>query len=138
MLKNTRLIKVMALQEKMSSSSCGVTLCMSMLDSKWKPIILFRISKGANRFTKLLTAVTGINRQMLSKQLKSLEKLGILERTTFAEIPPRVEYAITPLGKTLLPVVQAMKRWGDKQTGIAVVKPKVDTKATPQQTALFD
>ncbi len=118
--------------------TCGVTICMQMLDSKWKPIILFQISKGANRFTKLLTAVAGINRQMLSKQLKSLEKLGILERTTFAEIPPRVEYTITPLGKSLLPVVQAMKRWGDKQTDIAKVKTQVGTKTAPQQTALFD
>ncbi|WP_169734616.1 winged helix-turn-helix transcriptional regulator [Maribacter antarcticus] len=109
-----------------------------MLDSKWKPIILFQISKGANRFTKLLTVVEGINRQMLSKQLKSLEKLGILERSTFAEIPPRVEYTITPLGKSLLSVVQAMKRWGDKQTSITKVNIKVDSKADTQQTALFD
>ncbi|MFT5736623.1 MAG: DNA-binding HxlR family transcriptional regulator [Maribacter sp.] len=119
-------------------ATCGVTMCMQMLDSKWKPIILFQISKGANRFTKLLTVVEGINRQMLSKQLKSLEKLGILERSAFAEIPPRVEYTITPLGKSLLIVVQAMKRWGDKQTGVAEVKTKVDAKAATQQTALFD
>jgi DNA-binding HxlR family transcriptional regulator len=118
--------------------TCGVTMCMQMLDSKWKPVILFQISKGANRFTKLLTVVEGINRQMLSKQLKSLDKLGILERSTFAEIPPRVEYTITPLGKSLLTVVQAMKRWGDKQTGIAEVKIKVDAKTDTQQTALFD
>lgn len=127
----------MALKEKTNLETCGVTACMTMLDSKWKPIILFNISKGTNRFTKLLVAVEGINRQMLSKQLKQLEKSGILERTTFAEIPPRVEYAITPLGKTLLPVVQAMKRWGDKQTGATKVKAKVETNAAPQQTALF-
>jgi DNA-binding HxlR family transcriptional regulator len=127
----------MALKEKTNSETCGVTVCMNMLDGKWKPIILFNISKGANRFTKLLVAVEGINRQMLSKQLKQLEKSGILERTTFAEIPPRVEYAITPLGKTLLPVVLAMKRWGDKQTGATKIKVKVETNAAPQQTALF-
>lgn len=127
----------MALKEKMNLDPCGVSVCMNMLDSKWKPIILFQISKGANRFTKLLNAIEGINRQMLSKQLKQLERSGVLERTTFAEIPPRVEYAITPLGKTLLPVVQAMKRWGDKQIGATKVKSKAETKATPQQTALF-
>jgi DNA-binding HxlR family transcriptional regulator len=74
---------------------------------------------------------------MLSKQLKQLEKYGILERTTFAEIPPRVEYAITPLGKTLLPVVLAMKRWGDKQTGATKVKTPPKDKFL-QQTQLFD
>ena len=78
-----------------------------------------------------------MNKQMLSKQLKSLEKLGILERTSFGEIPPRVEYSITPLGKTLLPVVQAMKRWGDNQNGANKTKSRVDKAVAPQQTALF-
>lgn len=127
----------MAVKPNLSTDICGVRACMELLDSKWKPILLFEISKGANRFTKLLTVVAGINRQMLSKQLKQLEKSGILERTTFAEIPPRVEYSITPLGKTLLPVLQAMKRWGDKQTGLTKVKEKVPEKPVPQQTALF-
>lgn len=127
----------MALKEKMNLDPCGVSVCMNMLDSKWKPIILFQISKGANRFTKLLNAIEGINRQMLSKQLKQLERSGVLERTTFAEIPPRVEYAITPLGKTLLPVIQAMKRWGDKQTGVTKVKTPSFDKFL-QQTQLFD
>lgn len=127
----------MAAKETKSTSVCGVTTCMNMLDSKWKPIILYNISKGANRFTKLLTAVEGINRQMLSKQLRSLEKTAVVERKTFPEIPPRVEYSITPLGKSLLPVVQSMQRWGDKQSGAIKVKAKTETKAVPQQTALF-
>jgi DNA-binding HxlR family transcriptional regulator len=127
----------MATKETKQATTCGVTTCMKTLDSKWKPIILFKIAKGANRFTKLLTAVEGINRQMLSKQLRSLEKSGVLERKTFPEIPPRVEYSITPFGKSLLPVVQSMQRWGAKQTGATKEKTKVDTKAVSQQTALF-
>src|SRR6056297_92655 len=127
----------MSVKETTPTSNCGVTVCMKMLDSKWKPIILFKISKGTNRFTKLLTAVEGINRQMLSKQLRSLEKSGVLERKNFPEIPPRVEYAITPFGKSLLPVVQSMQRWGNKQTGTTKVKSKINTNTTPQQTALF-
>lgn len=127
----------MAVKETTPKSTCGVTTCMKMLDSKWKPIILFKISKGANRFTKLLGAIEGVNRQMLSKQLRSLEKSGVLERKTFPEIPPRVEYSMTPLGKSLLPVVQSMQRWGDRQSGTVKEKTKVDTKAAPQQTALF-
>lgn len=127
----------MAVKETAPASNCGVIICMQMLDSKWKPIILFKISKGTNRFTKLLTVVEGINRQMLSKQLRSLEKSGILERKTFPEIPPRVEYSITPLGKSLLPVVQSMQRWGDKQTGATKVNVKAVIKTETQQTALF-
>jgi len=127
----------MASKKILPIATCGVTACMTILDNKWKPIILFQMSKGVNRFTKLLTAVEGVNKQMLSKQLKSLEKLGILERTSFGEIPPRVEYSITPLGKTLLPVVQAMKRWGDNQNGANKTKSRVDKAVAPQQTALF-
>lgn len=89
--------------------------CMDMIGGKWQPIILYHISKGTNRFNKLFTEIEGINRQMLSKQLKSLEKSEILDRTLYGEIPPRVEYTLTPLGKSLLPVVLAMTRWGQKQ-----------------------
>ena len=71
---------------------------------------------------------------MLSKQLKELEKAKILERTLFPEIPPRVEYTITPLGKSLLPIVHSMNRWGEKQKSgnIEAVSPK------SQQLPLFE
>lgn len=121
-------------KEETRSTSCGVTLCMSMIGGPWKPIILFRISKGVNRFNKLVNEIEGINRQMLSKQLKQLERAGILERTQFPEIPPRVEYKLTTLGKSFLPVIQAMNRWGTKhQEG--EVKPK---EVGSQQLPLFE
>jgi len=117
-----------------NSKSLGLDLCMNMIGSKWKPIILFHISKGTNRFNKLFTEIEGINRQMLSKQLKELEKSGVLERTLFPEIPPRVEYTLTLMGKSLLPIVQSMNRWGQKQQlGAVVIKsPKT------QQLPLFE
>ena len=127
----------MAVKNNINLKTCGVGECMKILDSKWKPIIIYRISKGVNRFNMLLKEVDGINRQMLSKQLRSLDKTGILERKIFPEIPPRVEYSLTPLGKSLLPVLQAMQRWGDKQSGVTKVKVKAESKAAPQQTALF-
>ena len=99
---------------KTSPNNCPVALCMEEIGSKWKPIILYRVSMGINRFSTLLKNIDGINKQMLSKQLKELEKSNILERKTFAEIPPRVEYAMTPKGKSLMPVVLAMKKWGQK------------------------
>lgn len=109
-----------------------------MIGSPWKPIILFRISKGINRFTTLLREIEGINRQMLSKQLKQLEKSGILERETFAELPPRVEYSLTPLGKSLLPVVQSMQSWGGKQHAATKTMVKKEQKPAQQQIGLFD
>jgi len=106
---------------------------MTQIGGKWKPIILFRVSKGINRFTMLLKEIDGINRQMLSKQLKELEKAGILERKLFPEIPPRVEYSLTTLGKSLLPVVQSMNRWGIRHK-----KKKVVESSNTNQLPLFE
>ena len=108
---------------------------MEEIGSKWKPIILYRVSMGINRFSTLLKNIEGINKQMLSKQLKELEKSQILERKMYAEIPPRVEYTITAKGKTLMPVVQAMKKWGQKPTEKTSVK-KTETQGD-QQLPLF-
>lgn len=117
-------MKPSASENNMEELSCAVSFCMSQIGEKWKPIILFRISKGINRFTKLIKEIDGINKQMLSKQLKELEKSGILERKVFPEIPPRVEYSLTPFGKSLLPVIQSMNRWGIKhQTKKKTVEP---------------
>ena len=93
---------------------CPVSYTMSKIGGKWKPIILFLISKKANRFGILQRGIKGISKQMLTKQLRELEADGILERKIYAEIPPRVEYFVTELGKTLMPVIRSMKRWGDQ------------------------
>lgn len=92
---------------------CPVTYCMSVIGGKWKPIILFLISKGVNRFGILSRGIDGISKQMLTKQLRELEQDGILERKIFAEIPPRVEYYITDIGKSLMPIIDSMKHWGE-------------------------
>ena len=120
-------------KNNLNPTACAVTFCMTQIGGKWKPIILFRVSKGINRFTMLLKEIDGINRQMLSKQLKELEKSGILERKVFPEIPPRVEYSLTTLGKSLLPVVQSMNRWGVRHK-----KKKVVEALNTNQLPLFE
>ena len=92
---------------------CPVTYTMSMIGGKWKPIILYLISKGANRFGVLQRGIDGISKQMLTKQLRELEEDGILDRKIFAEIPPRVEYSISEKGKSLFPIIDAMRSWGE-------------------------
>ena len=99
-------------KEKYHHSDCPVTYCVSKIGGKWKPIIIFLIRKGANRFGILERGVEGITKQMLSKQLRELEADGILERKIYAEIPPRVEYFFTDYGKSLFPVIDAMSAWG--------------------------
>lgn len=93
---------------------CPVTYCMSKIGGKWKPIILFLISKGANRFGLLMKGIEGISKQMLTRQLRELEADGFLDRQIFAEIPPRVEYTVTDLGESLFPIITAMKVWGEE------------------------
>lgn len=92
---------------------CPVTFTMSKIGGKWKPIILYLITKGGNRFGILQRGIQGISKQMLTKQLRELEADKILNRKIFAEIPPRVEYSLTPLGESLLPIIKSMRLWGE-------------------------
>ncbi len=91
---------------------CPVTYCMGVIGGKWKTIILFLISTGVNRFGIMQRSIDGISKQMLTKQLREMERDGILERTIYAEMPPRVEYSITAKGATLSPIIESMKAWG--------------------------
>ena len=86
---------------------------MSVIGGKWKPIILYLISKGGNRFGILQKGIDGISKQMLTKQLRELESDGILERVIYPEIPPRVEYFITDKGKSIFPIIEQMSLWGN-------------------------
>ena len=101
-------------QKSSNLDSCPVTFCMSVIGGKWKPIILFLISKGVNRFGIMQRGIAGISKQMLTKQLRELEGDGILKRVIYPEIPPRVEYFITDKGKSLFPVIESMSAWGTK------------------------
>ena len=84
-------------------------------------VILYLIRNDCNRFGAMHRAISGISKQMLTNQLRELEADGILERTIYPEIPPRVEYSITEYGETLLPIIDQMKAWGEKQ--IAIFQP---------------
>ena len=105
----------MTLEDKQTESACPVTYCLNVIGGKWKPIIIFLVHNNVNRFGQLQRSIDGISKQMLTKQLRELEKDSILNRQVFAEIPPRVEYTLTAHGETLLPVIQAMRDWGAGQ-----------------------
>ncbi len=103
-----------------ATKACPVTYCMRMIGGKWKPIILYLISKGANRFGVLQRGIEGISKQMLTKQLREMEQDGILHRKIFAEIPPRVEYSVTKKGKSLYPIIHSMREWGEKNGAVSL------------------
>jgi DNA-binding HxlR family transcriptional regulator len=94
--------------------NCPVTHCMNLIGGKWKILIIYAVSLNCNRFSKLQKALPLISKQMLVNQLRELEEDRILERTIFPEIPPRVEYQMTPYGQSLMPVIAVLQEWGLK------------------------
>ena len=92
---------------------CPVATCVQLIGNKWKLLIIRNlIYNGKQRFTDFLKTIPGISKKVLTDVLRALENDGIIDREIFAEVPPRVEYSLTPLGKTLKPVLDAMYDWG--------------------------
>lgn len=95
-----------------SSSTCPVTLTTQVIGGRWKHLIIYLISAGINRFGAMQRGLPDISKNMLTQSLRELEKDGIITREIFAEIPPRVEYALTDWGRATLPIMKAMAEWG--------------------------
>ena len=91
---------------------CPVGATLSVMGGKWKPLILWEIHNEPRRFTYIKHAIEGITQKMLTQQLRELEADGLIARQVYDEMPLRVEYSLTPLGKTLFPVLAAMAKWG--------------------------
>ncbi|MBB6730626.1 winged helix-turn-helix transcriptional regulator [Cohnella zeiphila] len=93
-------------------SGCPVEATLSVVGGKWKVIILWRLVGGTKRFNELQRSISAITRKMLTEQLRELEKDGLIVRTVYSEVPPKVEYSLSDYGRTFLPVMQAMAQWG--------------------------
>ena len=93
--------------------NCPVTATMGLIGGKWKILILYLIFNDINRFGKMGMVLKDISKQMLTTQLRELESDGIIERRIYPEIPPRVEYFLTEKGKSLLPIIEMMRDWGN-------------------------
>jgi DNA-binding HxlR family transcriptional regulator len=105
---------------------------MSFIGGKWKALVLWYLKNHPRRFSELRNMLSGISEKMLSLQLREMEKDGLVRRTVFPEVPPRVEYELTDEGRTLLPALEAIAEWGRnkaKRHGeIVEVKPKAAKK----------
>lgn len=99
---------------KVKKNECPVTRCLNLIGGKWKPLILFLIENSVNRFGVIHRNMPSVSKHILTKDLRELELAGVISRTVFAEVPPRVEYALTARGRSLLPIIRAMKNWGDQ------------------------
>jgi len=91
---------------------CPVTGLLQLIGGKWKPVILYCLRHETRRFGEISARIPGLSRKVLTEQLKELETDGLIKRTQYKEIPPRVEYELTALGKSLGPVLQEMEKWG--------------------------
>lgn len=91
---------------------CPVEVAISVVGGSWKLTIVKHLQAGPLRFGALRRAVGTVSERMLTRQLRELERDGVVHRRVFAEVPPRVEYSLTALGSTLAPVVRAMDDWG--------------------------
>lgn len=91
---------------------CPAEKTAKLIGGRWKIVILWYLFQGVKRFSELQRALTGVTQKVLTQQLRDMERDGIVARTVYAQVPPRVEYSVTPLGMSLKPVVEAMHRWG--------------------------
>jgi len=98
------------------SPGCAVEATLELIDGKWKGVILFHLLQGTMRFNAIRKRLPNVTQRMLTAQLRELEQDGFVLRTVYAEVPPKVEYSLTEHGRTLEPVIMALKRWGDAHT----------------------
>lgn len=98
--------------EKTNLPECPVATTVQIIGSKWKLLILRNLLARPWRFNELKRSLEGVSQKVLTDALRSLEADGIVIRTVYPEVPPRVEYALTELGETLRPILKTMERWG--------------------------
>lgn len=93
--------------------ACPVETTLMLIGDKWKVLILRDLMPGAKRFGELKRSIGGVSQKVLTAQLRDMEANGLVHRQVFAEVPPRVEYSLTGLGRSLKPILDAMWSWGE-------------------------
>lgn len=107
------LLEVFTLKTKDELPECPVATTVQMIGSKWKLLILRNLLVRPWRFNELRKGLDGISQKVLTDTLRSMEEDGIITRTVYAEVPPHVEYALSDLGETMRPILNAMQQWGN-------------------------
>ncbi|MFP3159532.1 MAG: helix-turn-helix domain-containing protein [Hydrogenobaculum sp.] len=96
------------------SEECPVSITLNILNGKWKLLIIKELLTGKKHFSELKKSMPEVTQKMLTKQLRELEYYGLIERKIYPEIPPKVEYSLTPLGESLKPVLDVLHKWGEE------------------------
>ncbi|TYK48057.1 winged helix-turn-helix transcriptional regulator [Actinomadura decatromicini] len=99
---------------------CPTRLVLDRIGDKWSVLVVLSLSDGPSRFTRLRDRIGGVTPKVLTQTLRAMERDGLLTRTVFPEVPPRVEYALTPLGKSLRTPIEAIAEWAEENVGAVV------------------
>jgi len=92
--------------------NCGLDVALSVIGGKWKPLILYHLAKGTRRYGELKRAVGGVSDKMLIQQLKELHADGVIARRDYQQVPPKVDYRLTPMGRSFVPIIDSIRKWG--------------------------
>jgi DNA-binding HxlR family transcriptional regulator len=95
------------------SPGCAVEAALSLIDGKWKGVVLYHLLERTHRFSEIRRRIPNVTQRMLTNQLRELEADGLIRRTVYPEVPPKVEYSLTARGRSLAPVIAALKSWAD-------------------------
>jgi DNA-binding HxlR family transcriptional regulator len=106
--------------------TCPVCQTADIICGKWTLLIVRDLAEGRSRFCELERSLRGISPRTLSIRLRALEEEGVVERQTFPEVPPRVEYALTEKGRALAPIIEDMRTWGTKWLGGSCASEELD------------
>lgn len=93
---------------------CPVETTLTLISDKWKVLIIRDLRGGTKRFGELKKSLSGISQKVLTSNLRDMEENGLLTRKTYPEVPPRVEYTLTELGRSMFPILDEMEKWGRK------------------------
>jgi DNA-binding HxlR family transcriptional regulator len=100
-------------REAAAGLACPVERALAIVGAKWTLLVLHNLMSGPRRFGELQHLVPGASPKMLAARLRELERLGLVTRTAYAEMPPRVEYELTEAGRSLRPIIDSLARWGE-------------------------
>jgi DNA-binding HxlR family transcriptional regulator len=91
---------------------CSLELVMDMIGGKWKPIVLFHLKNGVMRSGELQRSLKGIANKMFTQTVRELEHTGLVKRIVYPTVPPKVEYMLTPMGESVIPIIESLNKWG--------------------------
>ncbi|SLN75434.1 winged helix-turn-helix transcriptional regulator [Oceanibacterium hippocampi] len=100
------------------SPGCSVEAAIGLIDGKWKSVILYHLLSGTLRFNEIRRHIVNVTPRMLTNQLRELEADGLINRKVYAQVPPKVEYSLSPLGRSMESILLALKVWGDENIGL--------------------